>query len=168
MRTLIIACSATKRPDAGLLPALDRYDGPAYRTLRSNLAAAGELRVVILSAEFGLLEADAAIPDYDRLMTTKRAGELAGRVGRELERMNELGELGGEIFFFGGATYRAAVQVGLSLPRRSALLQRLRFSSGGIGQQLGQLKAFLRAGEAQRLAELKADANAYNPPAERD
>ena len=33
-RLLIVACSRAKRPDAGSLPAIDRYDGPAFRLLR--------------------------------------------------------------------------------------------------------------------------------------
>ena len=36
-KVLIIACSQRKRPDAGLLPALDRYDGPAFQVLRRFL-----------------------------------------------------------------------------------------------------------------------------------
>jgi hypothetical protein len=143
MRTLIVACSATKKSDAGLLPALARYDGPAYRTLRKNLEAAGELRVVILSAEFGLLEPDAEIPDYNRKLTLERARELAPRVSRELQRMAELGELAGGIFVFGSGLYRNILKGGLAA---AGAHDRTRFSAGGIGEQLGQLKAFLLEG----------------------
>jgi hypothetical protein len=31
---LIVSCSQRKRPDPGLLPALDRYDGGHFRILR--------------------------------------------------------------------------------------------------------------------------------------
>ena len=34
-RLLVLACSATKRPDAGYIPARERYDGPLWRTLRA-------------------------------------------------------------------------------------------------------------------------------------
>jgi hypothetical protein len=34
---LILACSRRKRPDEGLLPAIERYDGPAFRVLRRFL-----------------------------------------------------------------------------------------------------------------------------------
>jgi hypothetical protein len=34
---LILACSRRKRPDEGLLPAIERYDGPAFRVLRHFL-----------------------------------------------------------------------------------------------------------------------------------
>lgn len=147
MRTLILSCSATKRPDAGLLPALDRYDGPAYRTLRANRAAAGELRVLVLSAEFGLIDATKPIADYDRRMTLDRALELAPSVGAELRRLSDCGELVGDVFVYGGADYRNCAQLALinarlDYNRRASV----GFSHGGIGEQLGQLKAFLREG----------------------
>ena len=31
---LLISCSQTKRQDAELMPAIERYDGPVYRCLR--------------------------------------------------------------------------------------------------------------------------------------
>lgn len=34
-RLVILACSATKRPDPGYIPARERYDGPLWRTLRA-------------------------------------------------------------------------------------------------------------------------------------
>lgn len=80
MRLLILACSATKRPDNALLPALHRYDGPAWRTLRAYLDRAGahadDLEVYALSAEFGLFPAIQPIPNYDRRMDMARAVEL--------------------------------------------------------------------------------------------
>lgn len=79
-RLLIIACTATKRRDVRLLPAIDRYCGPSFRVLRRWLSdhpeAAARLDVCILSAEFGLVPANQPIPDYDRRMTAARACEL--------------------------------------------------------------------------------------------
>lgn len=77
-RLLIISCSQRKRPDPGLLPAVDRYDGPAFRVLRRYLRGnpANPPDIHILSAEFGLIPADTPIPVYDRRMTTSRAREL--------------------------------------------------------------------------------------------
>ena len=36
-KLLLISCSQRKREDEGLLPAIDRYDGPAYRCLRKMI-----------------------------------------------------------------------------------------------------------------------------------
>jgi hypothetical protein len=64
-RTVILACSARKRRDVGELSALARYDGPAWRTLRTNLTCMIEPPFA-LSAEYGLISVYQEIPDYDR------------------------------------------------------------------------------------------------------
>lgn len=83
-RCLLLGCSRAKRHDSGLLPALERYDGPSFRVLRRYLRAnlIGDANselvpdVYVLSAEFGLIPGDFPIPGYDRQMTVQRAVEL--------------------------------------------------------------------------------------------
>ena len=79
-RLLILSCSQRKHPAPGLLPTLQRYDGPAYRVMnkfmRVHPSEAGLLDVYILSAEFGLISADKPIPNYDCRMTHQRAKGL--------------------------------------------------------------------------------------------
>ncbi len=79
-RLLILACTATKRPDLGPLPALQRYDGPSFRTVRRwrtlNPCDAERLDILILSARLGLITADAPIEDYDQRMTQRQAVAL--------------------------------------------------------------------------------------------
>ena len=76
-RLLVIACSARKRKDAGLLPAVDRYDGPAFRVLRKFLAdAADPPDVLVLSARYGLIPSSRGVPDYDRRLTPGDADAL--------------------------------------------------------------------------------------------
>src|ERR1051326_6464392 len=85
-RLLNLACSRCKLADLGPLPAVERYNGPAFRLyrrfLRSRVARAPELH--ILSAEFGLVPADALIPWYDHRMTSRRARELQPGVAESL------------------------------------------------------------------------------------
>jgi hypothetical protein len=80
MRLLILSCSATKRLDAHSLPAVERYDGPAYRLTRKYVRECPAQRqcldILIVSAEFGLLTGDALIPLYDRRMDAQRASAL--------------------------------------------------------------------------------------------
>ena len=38
---IVMACSSTKRPGEEAMPAIDRYDGPMWRTLRAALAELG-------------------------------------------------------------------------------------------------------------------------------
>lgn len=134
MNTLLLACSATKRPDAGALPALDRYDGPMYRVLRRALRERPGLRanltIVILSAEFGIITAETPIPDYDRRMTRARAAELASGVTLALADQWPPNYV--EV----GHVYRAALP---SPPWPVSI----RVGHGGIGERLHQLKEWL-------------------------
>src|SRR5437016_1765236 len=77
-RLLLLACSRRKRPDEGLIAAIERYDGPAFRVLRRYSRGTDDcgLAIYILSAEFGLIHAGKRIPAYDRRMTTERADAL--------------------------------------------------------------------------------------------
>jgi hypothetical protein len=140
---LIVSCSARKRTDPGLLPAIERYDGPVFRVLRK--ARRQEywpegLAVLILSAELGLIEAQQAIPWYERRMTTVRAAELKAPVGRALAgRLSHAGA----IFVNMGRVYRAV------LPELPPLAV---YAEGGIGQRSAQMKAWLR----QRAGEKKS------------
>ncbi len=85
-RVLILSCTATKRPDAGLLPALERYDGPTFRVLRRYLRdqPTDPPDIHVLSAEFGLISAAYPIPYYDRAMTRIRAHEMRVPVQQSL------------------------------------------------------------------------------------
>lgn len=81
-RFLILSCSERKRPDLGLVPAIERYDGPAFRVLRRFLQSQppDPPEVYILSAELGLVSSMELIPNYDRRMTLQRAQELRAHV----------------------------------------------------------------------------------------
>ena len=90
-RLLILSCSQRKQSTQGLLPALQRYDGPAYRVMnkfmRAHPSEAQLLDVYILSAKFGLISAYKPIPNYDRRMTHQRAKELQQPVLNALKQV---------------------------------------------------------------------------------
>jgi hypothetical protein len=88
-RLLILSCSKAKRKDAGLLPAIERYDGPPFKVLRLYLRQPGAAppETYVLSAKFGLISGNHPIPDYDRLMTPERAEELRPQVIDALHRI---------------------------------------------------------------------------------
>lgn len=88
-RLLILGCSKAKTTHDGLIPAIDRYDGPAFRVLRRYLRQRSDpaLEVHVLSAGFGLIPGDRPIPFYDRPMTAPRATALQSCIGRELARI---------------------------------------------------------------------------------
>lgn len=142
MRLLILSCSATKRTDAGLLPAARRYDGPAFRLLRNalrELAQAAHPKVAILSAEFGLIAGDTPISWYDRRIDAARALALAPIVQLALPRF--LSADISEVFINLGRDYRLALGTVPTGPWR------VTDAHGGIGERLGQLRRWLYAVE---------------------
>lgn len=95
-RILLVSCSKAKDDHPIPMPAIDRYNGPAFRVIRKAMqegywpddvtlliALQGAQHVV--SAEFGLLTADGPIPWYDRKMTPARATELKDEIAGALD-----------------------------------------------------------------------------------
>jgi hypothetical protein len=71
-RLLIVACSQRKRSDKGLLPAIERYDGPVFNMTRRYLRQQQEpsnTDILVLSAKYGLIDAQCLIPDYDQKLS---------------------------------------------------------------------------------------------------
>lgn len=145
-RLLIIACTATKRPDAGLLPAIDRYDGPSFRVLRRWQAdhpdVADSLAVYVLSAEYGLIPASLPIADYNRRMTAARADELREPVQAALQQVLT-GQTFAAAYLSGGQVYRRAL--GEPLPRIGGIPLETAPAGAGIGTQLAALKRWLQS-----------------------
>jgi hypothetical protein len=75
-RLLILACSARKRPGAGLVPARDRYDGPLWQTLRAADPHGRLAEVTFLSARFGFRAASTPIGAYDARLTPDIAARM--------------------------------------------------------------------------------------------
>jgi hypothetical protein len=89
-RLLILSCSRRKQADEGLLPAIRRYDGPCFRVLRRYLkekqSSDSAPDILILSAEHGLLSAQAEIAMYERRLTQQRVTELAAETQGRLQQ----------------------------------------------------------------------------------
>lgn len=81
-RLLILRCSSRKLPGSEPMPAIQRYDGPAFRVLRKYLRTEPDdpPLVRIVSAEHGLISLSQPIEDYDRRMDVERAQELRSSV----------------------------------------------------------------------------------------
>jgi hypothetical protein len=77
-KLLLLGCSQRKKLHEGLLPAIKRYDGPAFRLLRRYLRQEATLSidVKILSAEYGLISDSYLLPYYDRHITKEQAKRL--------------------------------------------------------------------------------------------
>ncbi|ACM39305.1 hypothetical protein Avi_9566 (plasmid) [Allorhizobium ampelinum S4] len=102
-RLIILACSATKRAEPDYMPALERYDGPLWKTLRAADPEGMKASVAFLSARLGFRAADTPIEMYDARMTPEiaaaiKAGGLATRWPRPKtqRRVMPSGEHAGE------------------------------------------------------------------------
>ena len=127
---LVIACSATKRPDDAWLAAGDRYDGPLWRTWRAH--GGPRVPTFALSALFGLIPAETEIPDYNvRLGHDVEIAALAPLVRLQASRPPGIGD----VIFVGGAEY-------VSLLELSGVRVR-RLSASGIGYQREALRRWL-------------------------
>ncbi len=75
-RRLILACSASKRPDPDPVPALALYDRPSWRTRRTAHPNGRRAKVALHSAHDGVRDAATPIADYD----ARPAQDLAERM----------------------------------------------------------------------------------------
>jgi hypothetical protein len=142
VRVLILACSDTKRQDKGQVPAVELYNGPAFKVLRKSGSAD---IVLILSAKYGLIPADTPIAAYDTCMDAARAVELstdpqALRDAAETIAAATAGRQVSEIHFFGGKLYRNVV---LEYSRAGLLPAEFTWDSRDIGYKLKTLKEWL-------------------------
>lgn len=123
------------------MPAIDRYDGPAFRLLRRffEQSLASSVDVKILSAEYGLISVDYPLPYYDRQITKEQSKILHPKVISSLETVlhsksytNLLIWLGRDYLeaIYG---YEAVVPKGLTV----------QLATGGIGRKLSILHDWL-------------------------
>jgi hypothetical protein len=143
---VVLGCSATKVETNGLLPAINLYDGPTFRVLRSFLrqnAWPPALSLAVLSAKFGLIGGLAQIPYYNRRMTPHRAEHLNPSVTASLQRLlpNHV-----TVDLVMGKDYLDSID--LSVARAQGA--HFRFAEGGIGTKLNRLHDLLRRMPHQR------------------
>ena len=139
-RLLIISCSQRKVKSPGLLPAIDRYDGPTYRILRKlrrENQLSGKVDICIISARYVILHYNEPIIDYDLPMTIRRANQIAPVVQAELKGLLSLKPRYEQIFINLGKTYMRTLE-GFHWGLVSTIE-----ASGGIGLKNSQMKAWL-------------------------
>jgi len=151
-RCLIVGCSRTKVDTPQPLPAIQRYDGPAFRVIRRYLSQAPEgtqdVDMFVLSAEFGLISAETTISSYDRLMTAARAVELRPSV-LDVVRSQICPQSYAEVFLSMGKTYVQAME-GLDTLLGSGV--RMTLSDSASGQKLTELQRWLWGTKGRALS----------------
>jgi hypothetical protein len=139
-RLLLLSCSRSKRAGSALLPAYERYDGPAFRLLRRYLKVTTNIPTIkILSAEFGLIPYDFLIPNYDRHMTMQRAVELQAPVKKELKRILATGGHKRQIFIYSSKHYLKTLEGNNVFPSWATV----RVTNGTPGKRLADLYQWL-------------------------
>lgn len=152
-RCLIVGCSRTKVGTPLPLPAIQRYDGPAFRVVRRYLSqapeAAQDVDIFVLSAEFGLISAETEISTYDRIMNAARAAELRPSIVQAIcARVSPQNYT--EVFLSMGRIYVQAMEGLQSLLGDGV---RLIISYSASGQKLNELRRWLwgAAGQPNRV-----------------
>ena len=77
---LVIACSKRKILAEAPVPAMELYDGVSYRLirkLRRDQKLPNCLHLKIISAKYGLIDANQPIVSYERRLTSKEIGIMA-------------------------------------------------------------------------------------------
>lgn len=143
---LLISCSQRKIQSPKVLAAIDCYDGPAYRCLRKFRSEQdgklpNNLRILILSAKYGLIFPETEIHDYDLKMTSERAEVMRSDVHQDLSQCLYFYQIayGGmdQVFINLGKTYMRTLE-GFHWGLVSTME-----ASGGIGLKTQQMKAWL-------------------------
>ncbi len=141
-KLLLIACSNRKLRTKGLLPAIERYDGVTYRVIRKAQREGyfpKSVDIKILSAKFGLIDADTPIPHYDRRMDKERAKELLPQVKRQLTRFFRRAKYS-EIFINLGKDYLLATGNIADIAGQKTIVK---YALGGIGTKAQTMKTWL-------------------------
>ena len=134
---LIMSCSKTKK-HLNNVPAIELYDGQAYRVIKKN--SAENLEIVIISAKYGPIRSTEIISYYDQVMTVARAVGLRQNVENVIRNVIRNHNLG-KIFISLGFPYNLAVSEELiGFLDKNFYLQ---VAHGPIGKRLHQLKEWL-------------------------
>lgn len=140
---LVQSCSATKNQVTEPTRALDVYDGYFFRIIKKAKregAFDSDIDICILSAKYGIIDAEDAIKTYDQRMTPSRAEELRESVTDDIRKRVEEKEYG-EVVLNLGKDYLRAVD---GLPGRCDV-DISTVQGGGIGEKGKQLKRFVRS-----------------------
>ncbi len=140
-KLLLLNCSQRKRLDRGELPAIERYDGPAFRLVRRYLERNLDLSVDvnILSAEYGLVSSNCQLPYYDRRLSKERAMVLSGQAVAKLKETLSSKPYT-DLLFCLGKNYLEAIRDYNSVIPKTATLQ---VAAGSLGRKLSVLHDWL-------------------------
>jgi uncharacterized protein DUF6884 len=142
---VILGCTQRKKRTSRLLPAIDRYDGPAFRVLRKHARDEPKQSpdACILSGRFGLISGDFLIPRYDRDIGRDVSTALRTLIDKQLKQILDKIQPA-RLFVSVGSRYWPLIEEPLA---REIPMAKLAVASGGIGGRASQLAHWLRSDE---------------------
>jgi hypothetical protein len=142
---VILGCSERKKKTSRLIPAIDRYDGPAFQVLRKYSRDKPELRhgTYILSGRFGLINAEFPTPRYSHRMTSADVLSLRASVDSQVKEAIDRVQPE-SVFVSVGSRYWPLLEEPIS---REISSDKLNIASGSIGGRASQLAHWLRLSE---------------------
>lgn len=144
VQLMLISCSSRKSSEAGVIPALERYQGTTYKVIKKAKREGywpEHTHLFIISAKYGLISEHYPIEFYDLKMTKDLAVARCAEISRALDKLiNE--NMYSKIFVNMGETYMRSIQSSAELirARQDGTVQE---ASGGIGDRLKQTKDWL-------------------------
>ena len=142
-KLLLLSCSGRKQDSDGLLPALFRYNGPAYQLLRKHFREyqwPEDVSVGVLSAQYGLFGILKNIENYDKRMDLGIARAKEAECAAVLSKWADSHD---SAYVALGKDYLPAIQ-----PSLERLGIKHEVFQGGIGEKLGSIKRFLTAAQS--------------------
>ena len=141
MHFLLLSCSNKKQPSDTPVKAIDLYNGVFFsvykKALRNNPCIESNLKLLIISAKYGLLEASDHISYYDQKMTDEVASQQRYNNTTKLKALVERDKPQSMAVVM-GRTYLQSVDLSdLTIP--------IQIVSGEIGIMLHGLKEWLEA-----------------------
>ncbi len=142
---IIMSCSRTKK-NLENVPAMDLYDGQAYRVIKKS--APENVEILIISAKYGLIRSTDVISQYEQLMTVSRAVEIRKEVSEGITNIVSNENIT-RTFVSLGFPYNHAVSP--DLMRFLDGTSNLQVADGPIGKRLHQLKEWLKPLKAEAM-----------------
>ena len=139
---LIVACSGRKLPTAGLIPAIERYDGVNFRVLKKAQREGyfpSNLDTLIISAKYGLIKPETLIENYDHQMTSKRSKFLCDSISANLDDYLSTRTYK-EVFINLGKLYFHTISNSKEIRKYG---RNLGVAEGRIGEKMSQMKSWL-------------------------
>lgn len=160
MRLLILSCSKEKNPGPELMPAILRYQSPAFNVVRkyinssfANSAPASNscasLAIWILSGKHGLIEAGELIGNYDLKLTPENFETNRSLLIKQARKLSAISFNRGEpttVFCHLPKLYGQILSNYLADLSRCCVVE---YAVGPPGKKLQQLKAWLNRSDKE-------------------